>query len=106
MKTEIIIPGALRQYTNNRDSLESAGKTIEEVLSDLTTQYPQLKKHLFRDDGRLRNFVNIYINEDDIRSLEQEKTGLKEGDVISIISRLSISNGVGLEIDQYIILPS
>lgn len=92
MKTEIIIPGALRQYTNNRDSLESAGKTIEEVLSDLTTQYPQLKKHLFRDDGRLRNFVNIYINEDDIRSLEQEKTVLKEGDVISIIPSVAGGN--------------
>jgi len=92
MKTEIIIPGALRQYTNNNDSLSATGKTIEEVFSDLTTQYPQLKKHLFRENGQLRNFVNIYINEADIRSLEQEKTILKEGDVISIIPSVAGGN--------------
>jgi adenylyltransferase/sulfurtransferase len=92
MKTQIIIPGALRQYTDNQDTLESGGQTIAEVLKNLTTQYPKLKKHLYSDDERLRNFVNIYINEDDIRSLEKEKTTVKDGDVISIIP--SVAGGM------------
>ncbi len=92
MKTQIIIPGALRQYTDNNDAIESGGQTVAEVLEDLTTQYPLLKKHLFSDDGRLRNFVNIYVNEDDIRSQQQEQTSIKEGDVVSIIPSVAGGN--------------
>lgn len=92
MKTQIIIPSALRQYTDNNDAIESAGKTVAEVLEDLTTQYPLLKKHLFSEDGRLRNFVNIYINEDDIRSQQQKQTSIKEGDIVSIIPSVAGGN--------------
>jgi len=92
MKTQIIIPSALRQYTDNNDALESAGQTVGEVLEDLTTQYPMLKNHLFSDNGRLRNFVNIYVNEDDIRTKQQEQTLIKEGDVVSIIPSIAGGN--------------
>jgi adenylyltransferase/sulfurtransferase len=85
MKTNIIIPGALRQYTDNKDMLELSGNSVAEVLKELTEQYPAVKKHLFAEGGDLRNFVNIYINEDDIRSKQHIDTLINEGDVISIV---------------------
>jgi adenylyltransferase/sulfurtransferase len=85
MQTSIIIPSALRQYTDNKDAVELHGNTIAEVLDQLTDQYPLLKKHLYNDEGKLRNFVNVYINEDDIRSQQQENTPIKDGDVVSIV---------------------
>jgi adenylyltransferase/sulfurtransferase len=92
MKIQIIIPSALRQYTDNNDVIDSSGQTVAELLEDLTTQYPLLRKHLFSDDGRLRNFVNIYVNKDDIRSQQKEMTSLKEGDVVSIIPSVAGGN--------------
>ena len=55
------------------------------VLASLTSQHGELRRHLYGDDGKLRHFVNIYVNDDDIRYLEKERTALKAGDVISIV---------------------
>jgi adenylyltransferase/sulfurtransferase len=92
MKTSIIIPGALRQYTDNKDILELNGASVSDILQELTAQYPALKKHLFNDSGDLRNFVNIFINEDDIRSREHIRTTINEGDVISIVPSVAGGN--------------
>ncbi|MEP7274194.1 MAG: molybdopterin-synthase adenylyltransferase MoeB, partial [Acidobacteriota bacterium] len=89
----ITIPTALRQYASNEDSVVVKGTTISEALDSLTGQHPELKKHLFDADGKLRSFVNIYVNEDDIRYREQYETPISETDEISIIP--SIAGGAG-----------
>ena len=85
MSVKIIIPTPLRQYAENRDSVKLTGQNIGELLNNLMQKFPNMKKHLFSEDGQIRNFVNVYVNDDDIRYLENNATRLKEGDVISII---------------------
>lgn len=85
MSVEIIIPLVLRQYAENRDSVKLAGQNIGELLNNLMQEFPNMKKHLFSEDGQIRNFINVYVNDDDIRYLENNATQLKEGDVISLI---------------------
>jgi molybdopterin/thiamine biosynthesis adenylyltransferase/rhodanese-related sulfurtransferase/molybdopterin converting factor small subunit len=85
MGHRVLIPTPLRPYTGQQDALEMDGATVGEVLSALTTRYSDLKRHLYADDGKLRHFVNIYVNDDDIRYLDRDATALKPGDVISIV---------------------
>ena len=85
MAIRIIIPAALRQYAENRDSVKLSGQNIGELLDNLMQKFPDMKKHLCSEDGQIRNFVNVYVNDDDIRYLENSETQLKDGDVISII---------------------
>ncbi len=83
--TRVEIPTALRGFAGNRDAVELDGKTVGELLERLGTEYPQLKKHIFDEQGKLRNFVNVYVNDDDIKHLDKEQTRVGEKDVISII---------------------
>src|SRR5688500_3684963 len=85
MAHRVLIPTPLRPYTAQQDAVEVEGKTVGEILSALTKQYGDLRRHLYADDGKLRHFVNVYVNDDDIRYLEREATSLKTGDVISIV---------------------
>jgi molybdopterin/thiamine biosynthesis adenylyltransferase/rhodanese-related sulfurtransferase/molybdopterin converting factor small subunit len=85
MAHRVLIPTPLRPYTDQQDAVEAEGGTVGEVLSALTSSYGELKRHLYADDGKLRHFVNVYVNDDDIRYLERDKTVLKPGDVISIV---------------------
>ncbi len=85
MSIKIIIPAALRQYAENRDSVKLSGQNIGELLDNLMQKFPDMKKQLSTEDGKIRNFVNVYVNDDDIRYLENSETRLKEGDVISLI---------------------
>lgn len=92
MDVRVNIPAALRQFAGNQDEVTFNGENVQEVMSQLTSKYADLKKHLYSEDGKLRSFVNVYVNDEDIRSLRGEKTPLKEGDEISIIP--SIAGGV------------
>src|SRR5712691_189479 len=85
----IIIPTPLRQYVGNRDAVEVEAESVREALADLVERHDQLRRHLFSEDGRLRNFVNVYVNEEDIRYLERDGTSLKKGDTISIIPSIA-----------------
>jgi adenylyltransferase/sulfurtransferase len=85
MAHRVLIPTPLRPYTGQKDTVEAEGGTVGEVLSALTSSYSELRRHLYADDGKLRHFVNVYVNDDDIRYLERDATILKPGDVISII---------------------
>jgi len=89
MAVKVLIPTALRQYAGNNDTVSVEASNVGEALSSLTSQYPDLKKHLFNNEGKLRNFVNVYVNDDDIRYLSQESTPLKEADVISIVPSIA-----------------
>jgi MoaD family protein len=100
MSVKVIIPTPLRQYTGRSESVVVEGRTVEEVLGNLMTQYGDLRKHLYSDDGKLRSFVNIYRNDEDIRYLDQEKTALKESDVVSIVP--SIAGGAHRSFDEVI----
>jgi MoaD family protein len=92
MKVKVMIPTPLRPYTENRDSVEVEGNTVGELLNALTQKYPQLKRHLFSEDGNLRSFVNIYVNDEDIRYLEGGNTSVKDGDVVSIVPAIAGGN--------------
>ena len=85
MATKILIPTPLRPFTDKLDAVEVDGATIGELLQNLTTKYGGLKQHLYAADGKLRSFVNIYVNDDDIRYLQKDQTPLKSGDTVSII---------------------
>jgi sulfur-carrier protein adenylyltransferase/sulfurtransferase len=85
MPNTIHIPTPLRPFTDKLESVEVTGATVGELLADLTTRYQGLRKHLYADDGRLRNFVNIYLNDEDIRYLQREQTPVREGDTLSIV---------------------
>jgi sulfur-carrier protein adenylyltransferase/sulfurtransferase len=86
---KILIPTALRQFTAQQDSVSVAGVTVAEALADLTTRFPDLKKNLFNDQGRLRSFVNIYVNDEDIRYLEKEATRLDGHETLSIVPSIA-----------------
>jgi sulfur-carrier protein adenylyltransferase/sulfurtransferase len=85
MANKILIPTPLRPFTGKQDAVDVEGATIGELLTDLTTRYEGLKPHLYNEQGKLRSFVNVYLNDEDIRYLEKEKTPVKPGDTISII---------------------
>lgn len=89
---KILIPTPLRQFAGKNDTVEVGGATVGEALAALTTQYPDLKKNLFNDEGKLRSFVNVYVNDEDIRFLKKDATALAESDTISIVP--SIAGGL------------
>lgn len=89
MAVKILIPTPLRPYVGKHDMVEVEANTVNEALRSLTSEYGDLKKHLFTDDGKLRSFINIYVNDDDIRYLQKEGTPLKGGETISIIPSIA-----------------
>ncbi|HYT74215.1 MAG TPA: molybdopterin-synthase adenylyltransferase MoeB [Vicinamibacterales bacterium] len=92
MPTKILIPTPLRAYTAKKDAVDVNGRTVAEALGDLTLQFADLRPHLFTEDGRLRSFVNVYVNDEDIRYLQRDATPLTAGDVVSIVP--SVAGGV------------
>jgi molybdopterin/thiamine biosynthesis adenylyltransferase/rhodanese-related sulfurtransferase/molybdopterin converting factor small subunit len=91
----ILIPTPLRQYAEKQDAVELPGTTVGDVLGALTQRYPDLKKHLFTDEGKLRSFVNVYVNDEDIRYLKKDATPVKDPDTLSIVP--SIAGGATVE---------
>ena len=83
--TRILIPTPLRAYTEKQAAVDAGGATVGEALAELTATFGDLRQHLFTPEGRLRSFVNVYVNDEDIRYLAREATPLKPGDVISIV---------------------
>jgi adenylyltransferase/sulfurtransferase len=95
MAVKVMIPTPLRFYTEKKDAVVLEGRTVGELLQKLTSQHAQLRKHLYAENGTLRNFVNVYVNNEDIRYLKNEDTPVKESDVVSIIP--SIAGGRGIQ---------
>jgi len=86
---KVLIPTPLRQYAGKHDSVELNGSTVGEVLSALTTEFPDLRKQIFNDEGRLRSFVNVYVNDEDIRYLQKDATPTAPGDTVSIVPSIA-----------------
>ena len=85
MAIKILIPTPLRPYTGKQSSADVGGQTVGEALSNLVSQHPDLRRHLFGEDGKLRAFVNVYLNDDDVRYLSNEATPVKDSDTITIV---------------------
>ena len=89
MPVRVRIPSPLRNYTNGADVIEAAGGNVGEVLSNLTIAASGIESRLFKGPGQLNRFVNIYVNDEDIRFLKNLETPIKEGDEISIIPAIA-----------------
>src|SRR5258708_11963031 len=92
MPVKIVIPTPMQRYAGNQEEIETTGSTVDEALSHLSQQFPDLRKHLFSDEGKLRNYVNVYVNDDDSRYLDGGATPLKDGDTLTIVP--SIAGGL------------
>ena len=86
---KILIPTPLRQYAGNRSEVDLGGSTVAELLEALARQHGELRRHLYSDQGKLRSFINIYVNDEDIRQLDKEATQVRDGDTISIIPSIA-----------------
>src|ERR1051325_1212955 len=86
---KVLIPTPLRQFTGKQDSVTVAGGTVGEVLSALTSQFPDLRKQIFTDEGKVRSFVNVYLNDEDIRYLSKDATAANDGDTISLVPSIA-----------------
>jgi adenylyltransferase/sulfurtransferase len=86
---KILIPTPLRQFVGKQDSVSVSGATVGEVLAALTTQYPDLRKQIFTDEGKLRSFVNVYLNDEDIRYLKKDATPAADGDTLSLVPSIA-----------------
>jgi sulfur-carrier protein adenylyltransferase/sulfurtransferase len=95
---KILIPTPLRPYTDKQDAVDAAGATVGELLADLTRKHEGLKAHLYNDQGKLRSFVNVYVNDEDIRYLQKEQTPVAASDTVSIIP--SVAGGAPTTTDQ------
>jgi molybdopterin converting factor small subunit len=86
----IFIPTPLRTYVGGQDSIEVSASTITEALDQLTEKHPDLRRHLFTGDGKLRAFVNLYLNDEDVRYLPaKEQTAVSTGDTLTIIPSIA-----------------
>ncbi|PYS93781.1 MAG: molybdenum cofactor biosynthesis protein MoeB [Acidobacteria bacterium] len=95
MAVTVLIPTALRQFAGGQSEFQVEGKTVGEVLERVTSANADLRKHLYSDESRLRSFVNVYVNDEDIRSSERLNTPVKDGDTISIVP--AIAGGAATE---------
>lgn len=89
MAVKVMIPTPLRQYTERKEAVEIEASSVADALQRLTAQFDGLRKHLFNDEGKLRSFVNIYLNDEDIRYLQKDKTPVNPNDVISIVPSIA-----------------
>lgn len=92
MGVTIVIPTPLRQFAGGQSEVEVAGATVGEALDNLTTAHGELKKHLYNDGGDLRNFVNVYVGDEDIRELDGTDTEIKDGAEILIVPSIAGGN--------------
>ena len=85
----IIIPTPLRKFTNNNSRLQLKANSIQEAVNELTLNFPDLKKHLLDENGKLRSYINVFVGNEDIRNLQQEETVVQQDSVISIIPAIA-----------------
>jgi molybdopterin synthase sulfur carrier subunit len=89
MPVNVRIPTPLRKLTKDRDAVQATGATIQDIIDSLETQYPGLKERLCDERGELRRFVNVYLNDEDIRFAQGKSTPVKDGDEISVIPAIA-----------------
>jgi sulfur-carrier protein len=85
MAVKVLIPTPLQKYTSDRATVESTGSTVSELIETLEGSYPGIKSALYDKEGKLKRFLNFYVNSEDIRFLDGAETSLKDGDEVSIV---------------------
>ena len=89
MAITVRIPTPLQRITKDQEEVSAEGNTVEELIANLEIRYPGLKERLCDEQGKLRRFINVYVNEEDIRFLKGDQTSLKDGDEVSIIPAIA-----------------
>lgn len=89
MAVTVRIPTPLQRLTNGQAEVQCEGKTVVELLNDLERRHPGIKERICGEDGKLRRFVNVFVNEEDIRFLQGDTTAIKDGDDVSIIPAIA-----------------
>ncbi len=89
MPVQVRIPTPLRKLTHDEEVVETSAETVGDAITDLESRYPGLQERLLDDGGQVRRFVNVYVNEEDIRFLQYKETPLKDGDEVSIIPAIA-----------------
>lgn len=89
MPVTIEIPTAFRRFTDGAPKIDCSASTIEEALNDLTARFPALSRHVRDEQGQIRQFLNVYLNEEDIRFLGGEACSLKEGDRVLLVPSIA-----------------
>lgn len=89
MPITVRVPTPLRSLTGNKEEVEATGKSIEEIINNMESRYPGIKNRLCDEKGQLRRFINFYLNDEDIRFLQNQDTPVKEGDQISIVPAIA-----------------
>lgn len=93
----VTIPTPLRGYAGGQKTVSVEGNTVGEALQALTSQYPNLRQHLFSEDGKLRSFVNVYLNDEDVRYLKYVDTPLNNADTLAIVPSVAGGNSAGVQ---------
>ena len=89
MPVKVRIPTPLQKLTQDKAEVEANAKTVQDLIDELNRSYPGIKDRICDEQGNIRRFVNIFLNEEDIRFLEKEKTPLKDGDEVSIVPAIA-----------------
>lgn len=89
MAVQVLIPTPLRKFTNNQETISASPGTVATLITELESLFPGISKSLTDDKGELRRFVNVYVNEEDIRFLDRENTVLNDGDAVSIVPAIA-----------------
>ena len=89
MAVNVLIPTPLRKFTGEQETVSVSAGTIASLITDLESQYPGIAARLTDDSGELRRFINIYVNEEDIRFLEGKDTPINDGDNVSIVPAIA-----------------
>ncbi len=89
MSVTIQIPTPLRRFTGEESEVQVQGQTVGDALRDLTRLHPSLARHIYNEQGTLRSFVNVFLNDEDVRHLGRDATPVKTGDTLSIIPSIA-----------------
>lgn len=89
MAVTVRVPTPLQKLTNGKSEISANGSSVKEVLNDVEKNFPGVKERLYSEDGELRRFINIYINEEDIRFMDSDNSAVKDGDTLSIIPAIA-----------------
>src|SRR5690606_34491088 len=95
MATTVFIPTPLRPFTGEQATVQVAGSNVGEILTNLVTVHPELRNHLYTAEGKLRSFVNVYVNDEDIRYLQKEATVVGDSDSVSIVPSVAGGSPAG-----------
>jgi sulfur-carrier protein len=89
MSVKVVLPNAFQKHTNGTREIQSSAQNLPQLINELETSFPALKQHLRDGDGKLRRFINFYVNDEDIRFLGEDKYAFQDGDEVLVIPSIA-----------------